>query len=422
MPCATIFTKEVLFMDKTIINGKAPSLTRDTIINGDTASFTQDTIINSDTASFTQDTITNSDTASFTQDIIINGDTLSTMPTIPPESIDLIFADPPYFMQTSGILHRPEGSEFHGCNDHWDKFSSLTEYESFTRNWLTLCKRLLKPTGSIWVIGSMQCIYTIGSVMQTLGFWFINDIVWQKSNPVPNFTGSRLNNSHETLIWAVKDRHSRYTFNYKTAKYLNSGKQLGSVWIFPVCSGNERLKDSHGRKIHNTQKPIALLERIIAISSRIGDTVLDPFAGTMTTAAAAKKLGRRYIMIERDEVYCSHGRKRLESVTFQDSEIARAVFDVKPIRVTMQEMIHAGAFVAGESFMLKDGSVCAQLQEDGKLLYHGEVLDMHTCAAKAKNLKAKRINGFDVWHVLRDNHLVSIATIRENYRATIPGE
>ena len=353
------------------------------------------------------------------QDTIITGETISEMSKLPAESIDLIFADPPYFMQTSGILHRPEGTEFSGCNDDWDKFTSLDEYTSFTQNWLTQCKRLLKPTGSIWVIGSMQCIYTIGAIMQALGFWFINDIVWQKSNPVPNFTGSRLNNSHETLLWAVRDKHSRYTFNYKTAKHLNSGKQLGSVWTFPVCSGSERLKDSNGRKIHSTQKPLALLERIIAISSKIGDTVLDPFAGTMTTAAAAKKLGRRYIMIERNEVYCAYGRKRLAETVFQDSEIARADLDVKPLRVSMTEMIHAGAFSAGESFMLKDGSVCAELQLDGKLLYHGEILDMHTCAAKAKNLRAERINGFDVWHVLRDNQLVSIAAIRENYRQSI---
>ncbi len=353
------------------------------------------------------------------QDIIITGETISEMSKLPAESIDLIFADPPYFMQTSGILHRPEGTEFSGCNDDWDKFTSLDEYEAFTRNWLTQCRRLLKSTGSIWVIGSMQCIYIIGSVMQNLGFWFINDVIWQKSNPVPNFTGSRLNNSHETLLWAVRNKRSRFTFNYKTAKHLNSGKQLGSVWTFPVCSGSERLKDSHGRKIHSTQKPQALLERVIAISSKLGDTVLDPFAGTMTTGAAAKKLGRRFIMIERNETYCTYGRKRLADTEFQDSETARADLDVKPLRVTMQEMIHAGAFSAGESFMLKDGSVCAELQEDGKLYYHGEILDMHTCAAKAKRLRAQKVNGFDVWHVLRDNQLVSIAAIRENYRVSI---
>ena len=353
------------------------------------------------------------------QDTIITGEAISEMSKLPPESIDLIFADPPYFMQTSGILHRPEGTEFSGCNDDWDKFTSLNEYTSFTQSWLSQCRRLLKPTGSIWVIGSMQCIYTIGAIMQALGFWFINDIIWQKSNPVPNFTGSRLNNSHETLLWAVRDKHSRYTFNYKTAKHLNSGKQLGSVWTFPVCSGNERLKDSHGRKIHSTQKPQALLERIIAVSSKLGDTVLDPFAGTMTTGAAAKKLGRNFIMIERNEVYCAYGINRLADIDFQDSEIARADFDVKPIRVTMPEMIHAGAFCAGESFMLKDGSVSAELREDGKLRFQGDILDMHTCAAKAKKLRAKRVNGFDVWHVLRDNQLVSIAAIRENYRASM---
>ena len=255
--------------------------------------------------------------------------------------------------------------------------------------------------------------------MQELGFWFINDIIWQKSNPVPNFRGTRLNNSHETLIWAVRDKSSRYTFNYKTAKFLNDGKQLGSVWKFPVCSGSERLKDSQGQKLHNTQKPLAMLERIIDISSKPGDLVLDPFGGTMTTAAAAKKLGRNFIMIERDEVYCSYGQKRLDAVTFEDSPVARADFDRKPLRATMPDMIQAGYFSAGEAFTLKDGQDSATLQADGKLLFRGEVMDMHTCAARAKGLKAKRVNGFDVWHVMRNNQLVSIAAIRENYRASL---
>ena len=351
--------------------------------------------------------------------IIINGETLHEMSNLQAESIDLIFADPPYFMQTSGILKRVEGTEFQGCNDDWDKFPSLDDYISFSRKWLAQCRRLLKKSGSIWVIGSMQCIYILGNIMQDLGFWLINDIIWHKSNPTPNFTGSRLNNSHETLIWAVKDKHSRFTFNYKTAKFLNGGKQLGSVWLFPVCSGNERLKNSDGRKLHNTQKPLALLERIIAISSKPGDLVLDPFGGTMTTAAAAKKLGRKYIMIERNKNYCSHGQARLDAVSYEDSDIARATFDIKPMRVTIPEMIHAGFFVNGESFYLKDGQECAKLLSDGKLDFHGEILDIHTCAAKAKHLKAKRVNGFDVWHVKRNNQLVSIALIRENYRKSL---
>ena len=350
-------------------------------------------------------------------DVIINGETIHEMSKLEAKSIDLIFADPPYFMQTHGVLHRVEGTEFQGCNDDWDKFSSLNDYEGFSRKWLTECRRLLKPSGSIWVIGSMQCIYTLGHVMQELGFWFINDIIWHKTNPTPNFTGSRLNNSHETLLWAVSDKSSRFTFNYKTAKHLNDGKQLGSVWRFPVCSGSERLRDSQGRKLHTTQKPLALLERIIAISSKPGDLVLDPFGGTMTTGAAAKKLGRKYIMIERDNEYCTYGQKRLDSVSFEDSEISRAEFDVKPPRVSMIEMINAGYFTEGESFTLKDGKDPAYLQADGKLIYHDEVFDMHTCAARAKNLKAKRVNGFDYWHVMRGGELVSIAAVRENYRA-----
>lgn len=349
-------------------------------------------------------------------DQIINGETVEEMSKLQDQSIDLIFADPPYFMQTSGILLRPEGSEFLGCNDHWDKFTSLSDYETFSRNWLSQCRRLLKPSGSIWLIGSMQCIYILGSILQELGFWLINDIVWHKSNPTPNFSGSRLNNSHETLIWAVRDKRSKFTFNYKTAKHLNSGKQLGSVWTFPVCSGNERLKDSQGRKLHNTQKPLALLERIIAISSKFGDIVLDPFGGTMTTAAAAKKLGRKFIMIEREKVYCEFGARRLEAINFEDSDIARATFDVKPLRVSMTEMIQSGFFVVGEDFCLKDAIPRATLQPDGKLSYNNEILDMHSCAALAAGSKAKRLNGFDFWHVLRKGRLVSIASIRENYR------
>ena len=247
---------------------------------------------------------------------IINGDSLEELKKIPDSSIDLIFADPPYWMRVEGSLTRVEGSEFDGCDDDWDKFDSLESYENFTKQWLSQCKRILKSNGSIWVIGGMQCIYTIGAIMQELGLWIINDIIWHKTNPTPNFKGTRLNNSHETLIWATKGKNSKYTFNYKTAKELNKDtvliedyqkgirKQMGSVWRFPVCSGNERLKDENGKKLHSTQKPLELLQRIIAINSNVGDVVLDPFGGTMTTGVAAKSLGRNYIMIERDKKYC----------------------------------------------------------------------------------------------------------------------
>ena len=356
------------------------------------------------------------------ENIIINGETIHEMSRLESQSIDLIFADPPYFMQTSGILHRVEGTEFNGCQDDWDKFDSLESYRNFTRQWLTQCKRLLKLNDSIWVIGSMQCIYIIGAIMQELGFWIINDVIWHKTNPTPNFMGTRLNNSHETLIWAVPDKSSRYTFHYKTAKALfteNAGRQMGSVWRIPVCSGSERLKDSQGRKIHSTQKPLRLLERVIAISSNLNDLVLDPFAGTMTTGAAAKRLGRRYIMIEANKTYCRAGESRLANIEFVDSPEARADYDIKPVRVRMQEMIQAGAFIAGESFYLPDGVERAKLLEDGRILLDNQVIDMHSGAALAKGLKAKRVNGFDVWHVMRNNELVSIDSIREDYREKI---
>lgn len=362
---------------------------------------------------------------------VIKGESIEEMKKMDDESIDLIFADPPYWMRVEGVLNRVEGTEFDGCDDDWDQFDSLEDYENFTREWLTECYRILKPNGSIWIIGGMQCVYSIGAIMQQIGYWLINDVVWHKKNPTPNFKGTRLNNSHETLIWATKSKKSKYTFNYKTAKELNHDtvsdsdfkkgvrKQLGSVWRIAVCAGNERLKDDEGMKLHSTQKPEELLYRVIAISSRKGDVVLDPFGGTMTTGAIAKRLGREYIMIERDEKYYEYGLRRIEKEVFEDSDIANAVFDKKQKRVTMTEMINAGFFVENEYFYLKNGEKIGTIQLDGKMLYNGEVIDMHTCAAKAKGVKANRVNGFDVWCVLREDQLVPISDVREQYRATL---
>ena len=280
---------------------------------------------------------------------VICGDSIEEMNKMQPNSVDLIFADPPYWMRTEGVLKRVEGTDFDGCDDTWDKFDSLEDYEDFTKKWLSACHRILKPNGSIWVIGGMQCIYTIGSIMQDLGYWLVNDVIWHKKNPTPNFMGTRLNNSHETLIWATKSKKSKYTFNYKTAKELNVDsvaedeygkgvrKQMGSVWRFPVCSGSERLKDENGEKLHSTQKPLEMLERIIAISSKKGDLVLDPFGGTMTTGVAAKKLGRNYLMLEREPKYCKFGEQRLNETVYVDTPIANAVYDEKPLKVSMEE-------------------------------------------------------------------------------------
>lgn len=360
--------------------------------------------------------------------VIINGDTIESLQQLPSSSVDLIFADPPYWMRVEGVLKRVEGTDFNGCDDEWDQFTSLDAYENFTKEWLSECYRVLKPTGSIWVIGGMQCIYTIGAIMQRLGFWFINDVVWHKKNPTPNFMGTRLNNSHETLIWATKSKSSKFTFNYKTAKELNHDtvsdtefekgirKQLGSVWKIAVCQGLERLKDENGEKLHSTQKPEELLYRIIALNSRKGDVVLDPFGGTMTTGAIAKLLGRDYIMIERDQKYCSFGQKRLDMISYIDTPIANAVYDEKPIKVSMIEMIKNEVFKSGETFYLKSGEAKAVLMDDGQLYYQEEIYDMHTCAALARGVKASRLNGFDVWYVKRQDQLVSIKTLREQYR------
>lgn len=365
------------------------------------------------------------------ENVIINGNSVEEMNKMPESSVDLIFADPPYWMRTEGVLHRVEGTEFDGCDDEWDQFSTLTDYEVFTREWLTACYRILKPNGSIWVIGGMQCIYTIGGIMQDIGYWFINDVIWHKKNPTPNFMGTRLNNSHETLIWATKSKNSKYTFNYKTGKELNmdnvteeehakgTRKQMGSVWRMAVCAGNERLKDSDGNKLHSTQKPEEMLYRIIAISSKIGDIVLDPFGGTMTTGAMAKKLGRKYIMIEREKKYCEFGQKRLDGVSFEDNDVACAKFDEKPIKVSVQEMIENDYFTAGESFCFKDGVEVAKLESNGKLFWNGQIIDMHSCAALARGVKAKRLNGFDYWYVIREGKPKSIADIREDYRASL---
>lgn len=361
-------------------------------------------------------------------DVIICGDSIEKMKLLPDESVDLIFADPPYWMRVDGVLHRVNGNEYDGCDDEWDnQFTTLDDYKKFTKEWITECKRILKKNGSFWVIGGMQCIYTIGSIMQELGFWFINDVVWAKKNPTPNFMGTRLNNSHETLIWAIKDQKYSYTFNYKTAKELNTDtvyekefakgirKQLGSVWRIGVCQGIERLKDNNGEKLHSTQKPEELLYRIIAISSKLGDIVFDPFGGTMTTAAVAKKMGRKYICIEKDSKYCEYGEKRLQKVEPKIGDIESASFDKRPPRVTFAEMIEDGYFVSGEKIFYNKKPYF-YLTDKGKLTRDdSDEIDIHSAIAKVKETKAARLNGWDYWEVKRNNQFVLIDSIRQKY-------
>ncbi len=337
-------------------------------------------------------------------------------------------------MRTEGVLHRVNGNEYDGCNDEWDnQFTDLGSYQSFTKAWLTECKRILKKNGGLWVIGGMQCIYTIGSIMQELGFWFINDVVWYKKNPTPNFMGTRLNNSHETMIWAIKDKKNSYTFNYKTAKELNVDtvyeeefkkgirKQLGSVWKISTCQGEERLKDTNGYKLHSTQKPEELLYRIIAINSKIGDVILDPFAGTMTTGAVAKKMGRNYICIDNNKQYCEFGQKRLDLITPNIGDIETGFFDKKPPKVTFQEMINAGYFYKDE-VMYYNNIPYYKLTANGKLyLENLEEIDIHSGIAKIKGTKAKRLNGWDYWCVKRNDEFVLINKIRQKYLKEVKG-
>ena len=362
-------------------------------------------------------------------DTIMQGDSIANMQKLPDECIDLVFADPPYWMRVSGTLQRVEGTDFDGCDDEWDQFETLESYEKFTRAWLSECRRILKPNGSIWVIGGMQCIYTIGAIMQELGFWFINDVIWHKTNPTPNFKGTRLNNSHETLIWATQSQKSKYTWHYKTGKELNHDnvsdteydtgvrKQMGSVWRIPVCSGNERLKDDEGEKLHSTQKPEELLYRVIALTSSVGNVVFDPFGGTMTTGAVAKSLGRHYIMSERDPKYVEYGKRRLDAVKPVLDDVALAKFDEKPMRVTVPEMIADGFLSTGEKMVMDGIDGYVTLQADGKVNWNGIISDMHSTAAKMRGVKANRVNGFDYWCVIRDGKSKRISEVRDEYRA-----
>src|ERR1700754_2542008 len=247
-------------------------------------------------------------------DQVIEGDCVARMSALPEGCADLVFADPPYNMQLRGDLHRPDQSKVDAVDDHWDQFGSFEEYDRFTRDWLTAARRVLKDSGAIWVIGSYHNIFRVGAILQDLGFWILNDVVWRKTNPMPNFRGRRFTNAHETMIWAAKGEKHAYTFNYEAMKALNDDLQMRSDWTLPICSGGERLKDDNGEKAHSTQKPESLLHRVILSSSKPGDVVLDPFFGSGTTGAVAKRLGRRFIGIERDPAYIDLARKRIAAV------------------------------------------------------------------------------------------------------------
>ncbi|VDR41974.1 DNA-methyltransferase [Mycoplasmopsis caviae] len=342
---------------------------------------------------------------------IIHGDTIEELKKMPDKSIDLIFADPPYWMQTEGELLRTDGSKFSGVNDAWDKFSSFEEYDNFTFQWLKECKRVLKDSGSIWVIGSFQNIFRLGYIMQNLGFWILNDVIWNKPNAVPNFGGTRFKNAHETLIWCSKSKNSKFTFNYKTMKFLNNDIQDKSVWDIGICIGNERLKDETGSKVHSTQKPEKLLYKVILSSSKPNDIILDPFMGSGTTGAVAKKLGRNFVGIEREEKYIKAANKRIEKVLFENNDLHNLKYEIKPPKISTKQLIDNGYLKINEELFDKKGKFIGYLTENGYVNDKIETLSIHKMAAKHKGVD--NYNGWDFfWIKNKNNKLISIDELR----------
>jgi len=343
---------------------------------------------------------------------IILGDCVTELRKLADRSVDLIFADPPYNLQLPGDLLRPNNTRVDGVDDAWDKFQDLAAYDAFSRAWLAECRRVLKPDGAIWVIGSYHNIFRLGTALQDLGFWLQNDIIWRKVNPMPNFRGKRFTNAHETLIWAGRSSKSRVTFNYESLKASNEDVQMRSDWLFPICSGPERLKDDGGRKAHPTQKPEALLHRILIACTNPGDVVLDPFFGTGTTGAAAKKLGRRFIGIERDPDYARAAAERIEKVRPLDSGVVTSLPSKRAEpRVPFGAILELGILEAGQKLLDPRGEVRAVVRADGTLSYAGHKASIHRLGALVQGKSA--CNGWTFWHFEAEGHLKPIDVLRE---------
>ncbi|GHT03491.1 methyltransferase [Planctomycetales bacterium] len=343
---------------------------------------------------------------------IIHGDCLDVLQQLPTASVDLIFADPPYNLQLKNELYRPNNTKVLGVADRWDKFNSFADYDEFCRTWLRECRRLLKESGSIWVIGSYHNLFRVGNIMQDLGFWLLNDVTWHKTNPMPNFRGRRFTNATETLIWSAKGEHCRHTFNHKLMKRYNGGKQMTSVWSIGLCAGAERLKGGDGKKAHSTQKPEELLKRVILSSSGRDAVVLDPFFGVGTTGAVAKKLGRNFIGIEKEAAYVALAEKRLAAITdlLPEAEWREAA---APRRVSLAELVRERVLLAGETLRGK-GEVCATVLPAGDLRCQNQTGSMHRLGALAQGTPT--CNGWTFWSVRRADRWVLLDELRAGYR------
>jgi modification methylase len=352
-------------------------------------------------------------------DAILIGDCIEQLSKLPDASIDLVFADPPYNLQLEGALSRPDQSVVDAVDDDWDKFASFAEYDKFTRDWLTQVRRVMKKDATIFVIGSYHNIFRVGTILQDLGFWILNDIVWRKANPMPNFRGRRFTNAHETMIWASRSAQAKsYTFNYEALKAGNEDCQVRSDWFLPICTGNERLKDEKGRKTHPTQKPEALLARILLSASHPGDLVLDPFFGSGTTGAVARRLNRKFIGIERDTTYAAAARARIDAVEpLPDDAVAAAPTKRAEPRVAFASVVEAGLIKPGTVLMDEKRRYKAIVRADGALTLGPAVGSIHKMGALAQGLPA--CNGWTFWHFEARGKLHVIDELRATIRASM---
>ncbi len=358
------------------------------------------------------------DRARLPVDTILVGDCIEHMNALPAGSVDLIFADPPYNLQLEEGLTRPDQSRVDAVDDDWDKFESFAHYDRFTRGWLKAARRILKPDGAIWVIGSYHNIFRVGTALQDLEFWMLNDVIWRKANPMPNFRGTRFTNAHETLIWAARDKKSRVTFNYEALKQANEDTQMRSDWLFPICTGNERLVDADGDKVHPTQKPEALLYRILNATTKPGDVVLDPFFGTGTTGAVAKKLGRHFIGIDRDTTYVAAALKRIASIKPLSAEtIETAVPKRSAPRVAFGSLVEMGLIQPGTELYDGRKRFSALVRADGSLASGDHQGSIHRVGALVQGAEA--CNGWTFWHTHSEGRLAPIDLLRTTMRAQI---
>jgi len=348
---------------------------------------------------------------------ILVGDCVAEMAKMPAASADLVFADPPYNLQLQGDLKRPDDSRVDAVDDDWDKFASFSAYDDFTRAWLTACRRVMKPHATLWVIGSYHNIFRVGALLQDLGFWILNDIVWRKSNPMPNFRGRRFTNAHETLIWAARDAARReYTFNYEALKAGNDDIQMRSDWFIPLCTGEERLKGRDGKKLHPTQKPEALLARVILAASRPGDVVLDPFCGTGTSGAVARRLRRNFVGIERQAEYAAAAQARIDAVEpLAEPALASFMTAREAPRVPFTALIERGLLAPGVKLVDAKRRHRALIRADGALAFGDAVGSIHRIGAIAQGLEA--CNGWTFWHVETAQGLTVIDALRAQVRA-----